>query len=195
MSGNHSKENILLSNDLNLYLSLYYSRGFLHDPDVYPDPMKFDPTRFIGEDSQLDPRNIVFGFGRRSVCALLLIEKKIVHTLIFFIARTCPGRYFAEETLFLSIATTLSVFDITAVQGYMPKYEYDDGFIRYVTSKRRWWHSEVRALQSPQALQMQHHPSFITSRMPNSFDTPGPLNARSLRSGAILFQFYYYKGA
>jgi len=83
--------------------------GFLHDPEVYPNPMAFDPTRFIGENPQPDPRDVVFGFGRRA----------------------CPGRYLAEETMFLTITTTLSVFDITAISGHTPKYEYDGGSISH----------------------------------------------------------------
>jgi len=55
----------------------------------------------------------------------------IVLTTIFS-CRTCPGRYLAEETLFISMVTTLSAFDIMGVNGQMPKYEFDDGFIRYV---------------------------------------------------------------
>ena len=37
-----------------------------HDPEIYPDPFKFDPGRFYNTDKpQLDPQTIVFGFGRR----------------------------------------------------------------------------------------------------------------------------------
>lgn len=39
-----------------------------HDPDNYSEPMEFRPERFLAtEDAapELDPRNIVFGFGRR----------------------------------------------------------------------------------------------------------------------------------
>jgi hypothetical protein len=32
--------------------------------------LEFDPARFIGENTQPDPRDVVFGFGRRSVCVL-----------------------------------------------------------------------------------------------------------------------------
>ncbi|KAK7453206.1 hypothetical protein VKT23_011886 [Stygiomarasmius scandens] len=37
----------------------------LHDPEYYTDPMKFSPERFLKDSPELDPRNIVFGFGRR----------------------------------------------------------------------------------------------------------------------------------
>ena len=43
----------------------------MRDPDLYPDPDTFRPERFyclpLDEAKRLDPRNIVFGYGRRSV--------------------------------------------------------------------------------------------------------------------------------
>jgi cytochrome P450 len=36
-----------------------------YDENVYPNPEVFDPTRFLGEDQQLDPMKFIFGFGRR----------------------------------------------------------------------------------------------------------------------------------
>lgn len=45
-------------------------RQMAHDPEIYSEPFKFKPERFLGVDGrkpELDPRAIAFGFGRRSV--------------------------------------------------------------------------------------------------------------------------------
>ena len=68
----------------------------MHDPDVYPEPMEFQPERFLGECPPPDPKVIAFGFGRR----------------------VCPGRFLADNTVFLSVAQSLAVFDISKpIQG------------------------------------------------------------------------------
>ncbi|KAI0330737.1 cytochrome P450 [Cubamyces sp. BRFM 1775] len=68
--------------------------GILHDPDQYLNPGAFNPDRFLknGELNEdiLDPAAVMFGFGRR----------------------ICPGRYFADNSLFINIACLLHVFDI-----------------------------------------------------------------------------------
>ncbi|KAF8825423.1 hypothetical protein HHX47_DHR7000090 [Lentinula edodes] len=35
-----------------------------HDPEVYKNPMEFNPERFLGESPEQDPKDMVFGFGR-----------------------------------------------------------------------------------------------------------------------------------
>ncbi|TFK48755.1 cytochrome P450 [Heliocybe sulcata] len=65
--------------------------GFLHDPDAYKDPAHFNPDRFMGSKPETDPVDVVFGFGRR----------------------ICPGRYLAEQSVWLSCAMTLAAFSIS----------------------------------------------------------------------------------
>ncbi|KAF5310062.1 hypothetical protein D9619_010585 [Psilocybe cf. subviscida] len=73
-------------------------RRILHNPELYPEPHKFIPERFLGEgdkgDSQhlspSDPLSVAFGYGRRF----------------------CPGRYMGEAQVWISIACLLSVFTI-----------------------------------------------------------------------------------
>ncbi|KAJ5628173.1 hypothetical protein N7490_010401 [Penicillium lividum] len=64
-----------------------------HDPEVYRDPMTFNPERFLGmdgRDPEMDPRSVVFGFGRRA----------------------CPGKLLADNTVYLTVSRSLTVFDI-----------------------------------------------------------------------------------
>ncbi|CAA9964040.1 CypX Cytochrome P450 [Pyrenophora teres f. maculata] len=66
---------------------------FTHDPAVYPEPMKFKPERYFDtptHKAEPDPRNHIFGYGRR----------------------ICPGRYVADNALFVTIAQTLAVFNV-----------------------------------------------------------------------------------
>lgn len=48
------------------------SRNMTRNPDVFPDPESFNPERYMEEmdaatATARDPRNFVFGFGRRSI--------------------------------------------------------------------------------------------------------------------------------
>jgi cytochrome P450 len=66
------------------------SASLTHDPEVYHSPMEFKPERFFEPFNEPPPTDIVFGFGRRA----------------------CPGRWIADQTIFLAIAQTLAVFDV-----------------------------------------------------------------------------------
>ncbi|CAG8011876.1 unnamed protein product [Penicillium olsonii] len=68
--------------------------AFTHDPEVYHEPMVFNPDRFLASSDQVperDPHLLVFGFGRRA----------------------CPGRTLADANVFLTVAQTLAVFNIS----------------------------------------------------------------------------------
>jgi len=60
--------------------------------DYAPDPEVFRPERFL-EANLRDPSQFVFGFGRR----------------------ICPGRYMANNTLFIAITAILQLFSISNV--------------------------------------------------------------------------------
>jgi cytochrome P450 len=69
----------------------------LHDESIYENPFEFDPDRFIDPQTgnldysrARDPAHACFGFGRR----------------------ICPGSAMAFESLWLSIASLISTFDI-----------------------------------------------------------------------------------
>lgn len=42
-----------------------FHRAMLHDDKVYPEPEKFLPQRFEGQELAPDPRVLTYGFGRR----------------------------------------------------------------------------------------------------------------------------------
>lgn len=73
------------------------NRHFTHDPAVYHDPLSFKPERFLATETapELDPHTFVFGFGRR----------------------VCPGRILADNALYLNVARSLAVFDVSKPVG------------------------------------------------------------------------------
>ncbi|ESK88635.1 cytochrome p450 [Moniliophthora roreri MCA 2997] len=86
----------------NIFQGYYIPKGTLvipnlwkmtHDPEVYPEPMKFKPERFLATANhkpEPDPRDAMFGFGRR----------------------ICPGRVLADASVFISCAMILHCFEI-----------------------------------------------------------------------------------
>ena len=69
-------------------------REMLHDENVYEHPDRFEPARFLSDGTKPpapDPARAVFGFGRR----------------------ICPGRFFADDSLYLTIACVLHTFEIS----------------------------------------------------------------------------------
>ncbi|KAJ7600505.1 cytochrome P450 [Mycena floridula] len=63
---------------------------FLRDPKTYSDPEVFRPERFTDSSKVKDPRDYVFGYGRRR----------------------CPGIHFADASMWLACASIVAAFDV-----------------------------------------------------------------------------------
>ncbi|KAK6969647.1 cytochrome P450 [Favolaschia claudopus] len=92
--------------------------GMAHDPGTYDQPYEFRPERFLGNHGLPDPASIAFGWGKRA----------------------CPGRYLAEDALFLFAAMTLTCFTISPVgkgkEGIPPR-QYSDGLVTHELFTRK----------------------------------------------------------
>jgi len=71
----------------------------LHDPTVFENPEHYMPERYLKDgkinDEVREPSIATFGYGRR----------------------ICPGRHMSDNSLFIAIASILSVFDISPALG------------------------------------------------------------------------------
>ncbi|KAL4262069.1 cytochrome P450 family protein [Pleurotus pulmonarius] len=90
----------------------------LRDEKYYPDPDTFNPERFL-KDGEIDPKTLDpmpnFGVGRRM----------------------CAGRFFAMDSLSISMASTLFCFNITKakdVEGrdIESEIQWTSGFSRQI---------------------------------------------------------------
>lgn len=92
--------------------------AILHDNEAYPDPLRFNPDRFL-KDGKIDlnvrdPMVAAFGFGRR----------------------TCPGRFMAYESMWIAIASVLATFNFNKAKDeygnpITPPEAYVEGFLCY----------------------------------------------------------------
>ncbi|THU84143.1 cytochrome P450 [Dendrothele bispora CBS 962.96] len=71
-----------------------------HDPKTYKNPMDFNPERFLGDKPEQDPKDMIFGFGRR----------------------LCPGRLLGDASVFITLAMSLAAFDIKPLEDGEPLF-------------------------------------------------------------------------
>lgn len=125
------------------YLTYYLYRSIAHSKEIYGDPDVFRPERFLQselpEPDISDPRNIVFGHGRRCVfgasCCICT-----VHTITLY--RICPGRLFAEAAVFLAISNIIATLNIRKSRDPLgreinPEVSFVSGFVRSANTSRR----------------------------------------------------------
>ncbi|KAK0222302.1 cytochrome P450 [Armillaria fumosa] len=96
-----------------------------HDPEVYKDPMTFNPERFLGPNPEQDPREVSFGFGRRQVAMPQTCVLK---------SNPLSGRLLAQATTYIVCSMALASFDISKVKGDEPVFDPTHGSVRYVGS-------------------------------------------------------------
>ncbi|KAI0348408.1 cytochrome P450 [Trametopsis cervina] len=94
------------------------SWAILHDGAAYQEPEVFNPDRFM-KDGKInpnvrDPATAAFGYGRR----------------------ICPGRYMAYDSIWITVASVLAVFNLTKAKDaegneITPSGEYNIEFLSY----------------------------------------------------------------
>lgn len=71
-----------------------FHRGFSRNSKYYKNPSVFDPERYLRQPPELDPREFIFGYGRR----------------------ICPGKDLAFQALWILATSVLWAFDLVGVE-------------------------------------------------------------------------------
>ena len=84
-------------------------RAIMHNPEMYPDPETFKPERHEAEGVP-DPIECgVFGYGRRQVGTIAGVKSTLISSSSI---RSCSGKNMALDTVWIAMATILTVFNI-----------------------------------------------------------------------------------
>ncbi|KAH9986195.1 cytochrome P450 [Russula compacta] len=94
------------------------------DEKMYPEPDLFNPERFMNQNGSegvqaTNPKDFIFGFGRRQV---VLME--------------CPGKVFADENVWLVSACIIAAFQAPVSRNkygekVVPPVQFTSGFVRH----------------------------------------------------------------
>ncbi|KAF9029141.1 cytochrome P450 [Hymenopellis radicata] len=75
-----------------------------HDPKVYKEPMQFNPARFLGDNPEQDPETTFSDLAE-------------------------AGRLLADASIYITVTTSLAVFDIKTLPGSTPMLEPLPGIV------------------------------------------------------------------
>ncbi|KAG1730688.1 cytochrome P450 [Suillus paluster] len=109
-----------------------------HDEDIYPNPSHFDPDRHLTTDGKLKDEpmcsHFAFGFGRR----------------------ICPGRFFADHSLWASVVSILSTIEIAKAQDKDGKdIDFTPRFTNGLTIHPEHFPCSMRSVSSAREEQMR----------------------------------------
>ena len=123
MSGEHK-----VSQPSGLLLTGVHNRAMTRDKREYgEDAGSFRPERFLEGNERRDPSKMAFGFGRR-YASIKELFPELNLTYLNASSSVCPGRPFAEDSLWLFVAQFLSVFDILPTDPKaLPEARFTDG--------------------------------------------------------------------
>ncbi|KAH9976352.1 cytochrome P450 [Lactifluus volemus] len=91
----------------------------LHDPELYPDPETFNPGRFLDTPpptSESESGLLLHDDGRRRRPPPIN-DPSLIPLAFGAGKRICPGRHFADATLFILVSSVLAVFDVSNPKG------------------------------------------------------------------------------
>lgn len=121
------------------FSSFCYDRAITRDEQIFPNASEFYPERYLEEvdaatAKRRDPRNYVFGFGRRYLVSL---DSSRIPVLIFETNRRCPGANLVESSVWLLIVSMLATLDISKARDdagnvIEPKVEFNNAVFRYI---------------------------------------------------------------
>jgi cytochrome P450 len=107
------------------------------DEQMYPEAELFDPERFMNQNGkeadQTDPKDFIFGFGRRQV----VYSSALCANMNPASYRECPGKVFADANVWLVSACIIATFQAPVSRNefgeeVVPPTQFTSGFVRCV---------------------------------------------------------------